>query len=207
MNIKNIIGIALTIITISCSKDIIPLNNEDKENNKLNHNLIQKHFVTWHLIDHYFGFGTQMQQHKITDINLAWLEFSNGTCSDTIEFKVTFIPQHTKKINCQNPENLIGCTIPYNNGFKFENDTIYCCFTENCDSISFNVGEKTIKFPPSELKYSAISPSKLFVENVENRKIHSVVSVTIHHNNNIINFNGISVPSTETMDIPLIITY
>ena len=217
--IKSIL-IALTIVcAISCSKvntltDEITFGDERKSNpprsscDSLSYELKQKHYETWHQIEHYIG--SNREDHRIIDVNLAWLEFSDGYCSDSILFELAYIPQHTNKISCSNPELYLNTTIYYDNGFKIEENIIECSFiVESSDSLIFSIDNRNIEFSTSDLQYCPITPKSLHINNVDSKYIYATVLIEIYHPDNVmvIGDTTSAVESIETIEIPVVIQH
>lgn len=212
--------IALTIVcAIYCSKVIQPLENPTSNDNKssvnprsitdsLSYELKQKHFETWHQIEHYIG--SNHEEHKIVDVNLAWLEFSDGNCSDSIFFEVVFRPQYPSQLNCKNPESYLNTYIHYDNGFQLGEDFIECSFViESFDNLIFSINGKNIEFAPPELQYCPITPISLYIKNIENRCIYATLQVEIYHPDNVLVIGNTTstVESVEIIEIPLTMNY
>ena len=213
-----LILIALTIVcAICCSEAVISLNTDDNEktsepprqiHDSLSYELKQKHYETWHQVEHYFGSNKEI--HHIIDINSVWLEFSDGYCTDSVLLKISYTPLYTDEITCENINPYINSTIYYDNGFKIGEAVIECSFIpENSDSLIFSVDNRNIEFPISELLYCPITPISLHINNADNKYIYSALLIEIYHPDNaiVIGNTTSAVESTETMEIPINIRY
>ena len=213
--------IALTIVcAICCSKIIIQppdtTNSDDyissnsllPDDDSLSYKLQQKHFTTWHQIIHYFG--SDHEEHRIVDTNLAWLEFSNGQCSDSILFLTILAPQCTQIINCEKPEEYLNTVITYDNGFKFKESLVSCWFEiESSDSLNFRTDSTNITLPPPVPQYCQITPISIHIRDIRNKCLQTTLKVEIYHPDNVLTLGmeNSTVASTETMEIPLAIPY
>lgn len=215
-----LILITLTIVcVINCSEKISPLNettvNDEKtsdlpppKSDSLSYELKQKHYETWHQIEYFFGSDKEI--HRIVDVNLVWLEFSDGYCTDSVLLEISYIPLYTDKIICENINPYLNSTIYYNNGFKIGEAVVECSFVpQNSDNLIFSVDNKNIEFPISELLYCPITPISLHINNADSKYIYSTLSIEIYHPDNVMVIGNptSAVESTETMDIPINIRY
>lgn len=169
---KKIILLVVSLLVLrstSCVPDISPEQTSTTENKSrsadLSYELKQEHFTSLLQVVHSIVLGSDQQppeQYRFVDVHVAWLVYSDGESSNYKVFEICHNVTYNKQLSLSSPQDLIGKTFAYQDGFKFADNTIWVkSEIESFDNVSFSINNQKITFSPPELQCCELLPVSL----------------------------------------------
>ncbi len=176
---KKIILLVVSLLALratSCVPDIAPEQISSTENKSrsadLSYELKQDHFTSLRQIIHTIVLGSDQQppeQYRFVDVHVAWLVYSDGGSSNYKVFEICHNVSYNKQLSLSSPQDLLGKTFTYQDGFKFADNTVWIkSEIESFDDVSFTINNQKITFSQPELQCCELLPISLTFSEYDN---------------------------------------
>ncbi len=182
----------LVLCAHNCTPDIVPeqqlsLAKSDEASN-LEFTLMQEHFVTISQIIHNLVIDTNedcISGYRFIDVHIAWLLFADGKTTNPKPYEICYNVLYNNTLCYSSPQELIGKTFTYDDGFKIAQNSIKCEInTESFDNIFFTIDNTKIEFSYPELKSCFLQPTTLSLNELIGNTLKGTINIAFYNDEN-----------------------